>query len=111
MKLFFGNADAALVRGYAFELAAELNPQVRERVKIIERVALYPGAFGLFSSRVSQKFRDYVIGRVPLMRNYPRGRQMMEVLQSEQIGPVSAAALEPIRALIREHDVLSKGAK
>ncbi len=106
LKVFFASADAALVRGYAYELAAEMNPQVRDRVQIVERIALYPGAFGLFSHKVSQKFRDYVISRVPLIRNYPRGRQMMEVMQSEQIGPVPAAALEPIRALMREHDDL-----
>jgi hypothetical protein len=109
LKLFFEKADAALVRSQAFEVAAELNPQIRDRLLVVERIAIYPGALGLFSSRVSEEFRDYVINKVPLILDHPRGKQIMEVLQSERIGRVSRSLLEPIRNLMREHETLSEG--
>ena len=107
LKLFFGKADAALVRGRAFELAGELNPQILSRLEVIERIPLYPSALGLFSNRVSPKFRDYVIRKVPQLQIHPRGRQILEVLQTEHIDRVPKLLLEPIRQLMREHETLS----
>ncbi len=107
LQVFFGKADAALVRGYPYALALDLNPQIRARTLILERIALYPGALGLFASRVSPAFRDYVIGKLPAMHEHPRGRQLMEVMQSEKITRYPKAVLEPIQQLLREHETLS----
>jgi ABC-type phosphate/phosphonate transport system substrate-binding protein len=107
-KLFFQKADAALVRSQAYEVAAELNPQIRDQLLVVERISIYPAALGLFSSRVSQEFRDYTISKVPLILNHPRGKQILEVLQSDQIGRVSRSLLDPIRNLMREHETLSE---
>lgn len=108
LQVFFGRADAALVRGYPYELAVELNPQIRARTQVLERIRLYPGALGLFGQRVSPAFREYVISRVPLLHEHPRGRQLLEVLQSEKIGRFPKSVLGPIRALAREHEGLSR---
>jgi hypothetical protein len=107
LKLFFDKADAVLVRGYAYETALELNPQIRDRTDVLERIAVYPGALGLFGSRVSSNFRDYVIARVPHMHDHPRGRQLLEVMQTERVGPIAHALLDPIRDLVREHQALA----
>lgn len=108
LKLFFDRADAALVRGYAYELALELNPQIRQRTQVLERIPMYPGALGLFSSRVSQAFREYVIAKVPQLHDHPRGRQLLEVMQTEQVGRVPHSLLDPIRDLMREYESLSR---
>ncbi len=108
LQVFFGKVDAALVRGYPYLLAVDLNPQIRARTQVLERIPLYPGALGLFASSVSPAFREYVISRVPAMHDHPRGRQMLEVLQSEKISRFPKSVLEPIRQLRREHAVLSE---
>jgi len=108
LKLFFNKADVALVRSRAYELAMELNPQIREQIRVVERIRIYPGALGLFSRRVSPEFREYVISKVPLIQTQSRGKQLMMVLQTEQLGRVSSKHLEPIKALLREHELLSK---
>ncbi len=108
LKLFFNKADAALVRSRAYELALELNPQIGQQMQVIERVHMYPSALGLFTRRVSPEFRDYVISRIPKLQEHPRGRQIMEVLQTEKIGRVYSKLLDPIQALLREHEALSK---
>lgn len=108
LKLFFGKADGALVRGYAYEVAAELNPQIRARVRILERINIYPMALGLFGRGVSPAFRDYVIAKVPRLHDHPRGRQLLEVMQTERVGRVPHALLDPIRDLIAEHAALSQ---
>ena len=107
-KVFFGKADAALVRSRAFETAAELNPQIRQQLLVVERVPLYPGAMGLFSATVSREFRDYVMAKVARFDREPRGRQMMEILHSEQVGRISKQLLEPIQVLLMEHAAFVK---
>lgn len=106
LKLFFGNADAAIVRGYAYDLAVELNPQILEKIQVIDRYPVYGGALGMFSNRVSPKFREYVIVKAPQIVNYPRGRQLMSVLQADSIRRIPRSILDPVRALIVEHDAL-----
>ncbi len=108
LKLFFGQADVALVRGYAYELALEMNPQIRDRTEVIEEIGIYPVALGLFGRRVSPAFREYVITKVPQLHDQPRGRQLLEVMQTARVGRVPHALLDPIRDLVREHEALSR---
>lgn len=108
LKLFFDKADAVLVRGYAYELARELNPQISQRIDILERIDIYPGSLGLFGRLVSPAFRDYVIARVPRLHDHPRGRQILEVMQTSRVGRVPHSLLDPIRDLVREHEMLSR---
>ncbi|MDR3395323.1 MAG: PhnD/SsuA/transferrin family substrate-binding protein [Parasulfuritortus sp.] len=108
LQLFFGKVDAALVRGYGYDLAAELNPQIRDQLVVIKRIHIYPSALGLFSTGVSQPFRDYVIGKAPLMQDYPRGRQILDVMQTSRVVRYPKTILDPIRDLISEHDELSR---
>lgn len=107
LKLFFDNADAAIVRGYAYDLAVELNPQILSKIQIVERYPVYGGALGMFSNRVSPKFREYVILKAPQIVNYPRGRQLMSVLQADSIRRMPRSILDPVKALIVEHDALT----
>lgn len=108
LQVFFGKADAALVRGHPYDVAVELNPQIQQRLHVLERVAIYPTALGLFGARVSPAFRDYVIEKVPEMERHPRGRQLLEVMQTERVGRFPKAVLEPIRRLMREHEALAR---
>lgn len=107
LKLFFDKADAALVRGYAYELTLDLNPQISARTEILEQILIYPGTLGLFGSRVSPAFREYVIAKVPHLHDKARGRQLLEVMQTERVGRVANTLLDPIRQLRREHDALA----
>jgi ABC-type phosphate/phosphonate transport system substrate-binding protein len=107
-NLFFGKADAAVVRGYAFELAVELNPQIREQVRVLERIPIYPGALGLFGRQTDPAFREYVIGKVPSIQKHPRGQQILQVMQTERVIRFPRSILDPIQALLREHESLRR---
>jgi hypothetical protein len=108
LKLFFGQADVALVRGYSFELALEMNPQIRDHAEVLQEINIYPVALGLFGRRVSPAFREYVIAKVPQLHDQPRGRQLLEVMQTERVGRVPHSLLDPIRDLVREYETLSR---
>ncbi len=108
LHVFFGKADAALVRGHPYDVAVEMNPQIQQRLHVLERIAIYPTALGLFGARVSASFREYVIGKVPEMERHPRGRQLLEVMQTDRVGRFPKSVLEPIRRLMREHEALSR---
>jgi ABC-type phosphate/phosphonate transport system substrate-binding protein len=107
LQLFFGKADAALVRSHSYQTATELNPQIRDRLEVRERYAVYPSALGMFSSRVSPAFRAYAITKASQLKDYPRGRQILEVMQTPELGHYPKTILDPIRDLMREHESLS----
>jgi ABC-type phosphate/phosphonate transport system substrate-binding protein len=106
LQLFFGKADAALVRSHSYQTAVELNPQINERMEVRERYPVYPSALGMFSSRVSPAFREYAIAKASQLKDYPRGRQILEVMQTRDLGHYPKTILDPIRDLVREHESL-----
>lgn len=108
MKLFFGTDDVAVMRGYSYRLATELNPQVKDRIQVLARLPIYDGPMGLFSKRLNASFRDYVIGQVPQMSYSPRGQQLIQLLQTEKLGRFSKDRLTPVQTLMQEHEALLK---
>lgn len=98
------------VLGYSYRLATELNPQVRERIQVLERLPIYAGPMGLFSARLNPLFREYVTAKVPQMNHSPRGQQLIELLQTEKLSRFSKDRLDPLRALVQEHDTLRQRA-
>lgn len=102
LQVFFGRADAALMRAHTYDVAVELNPQIRDHLSVIQRIPVYPGAIGLFTARVSPSFREYVIDKVPLIEKNPRGQQILQVLQTDHLVHFPKAILGPIRGLMDE---------
>lgn len=107
LRLFFGKVDAALVRSYAYDLAADLNPQIRQQLQIIVRIPVYPAQLGMFNTKVSKPFRDYVTGNLTLMNKYPRAQQVLDMLKTSRLIHFDKSVLDPIRELMREHEVLT----
>ena len=104
LDLFFGKADAALVYLHAYDLMTELNPQIKEKTKIL---LLYP----LRSKSYSFFRRDYadtqnILNHINTLFKNPRGRQILELFKTDEITSSRIQDLMPIKALYEEYLVL-----
>ena len=84
LKLFFDQADITCVYRHVLQIAAELNPQLRDKVEIIEQLDGIPSAVGLFHKNVPITFREQVIDKALQLASTPRGQQMLELFRSDK---------------------------
>ena len=111
MKLFFKKADVALVSRQAFDLAAELNPQIAKKLKI-----LYT-----FSTQVNNGsfFRkDYPIEyisnyqKIAFQLNQSiRGKQILQVFKCDKIVENSLDDIKVVKQLQQEYHRLKQKEK
>lgn len=83
LDVFFKNADAAVVYGSAYDTMVELNPQIKNKVKIL---AFYP----LKSKNFSYFRHDYPLIKelneaAMTFENTPRGKQILEIFKTPNI--------------------------
>jgi hypothetical protein len=94
LQVFFRQADAALVTREAFDLACELNPQLRKDIKVIYESQ--PFISGFFIILQPPDIKQYeVLEKIILdVGKTPGGQQVLTVFQSTGIEKYPATVLE-----------------
>lgn len=101
-RLFFGQSDAALINRNAYEAALAMNPQIAQRVQVLDEYSFrgqYP-TMGLFSSRVAPEHREVFTQAFLSFNSTTRGRQVLQIYQTEALVRVRVNDLEPYRELL-----------
>ncbi len=104
LDLFFDKADAALINQTTYDVMLELNPQIANKVKIME---IYP----LVSRSYSFVHPDYAM-RERLKSNYlkvaetARGRQLLTIYQHDALAFCDVHDLDKFDALYAEYQKL-----
>ncbi len=113
LKLFFNQCDAALITRNAFEVAAELNPQIRTHLQVLDAYSFedYRDNIGLFSSSVSTEDREALIAAALKVENTPRGRQLLEIYRTDRLILSHASDLRSYRALLATHNKLASNGR
>jgi len=111
LEVFFGQADGALVTKEAFELAGELNPQVRKKLKIIcESPPIIPVLF-VFQPDTAKTLDMTALKRaLSDLHKTPGGQQVLTVIQSRTLEKHPSSVLASTIALIEEYRALRKSA-
>ena len=108
LKLFFDQGDAALITRNAFEVAVALNPQIGARLKVLDAYT-FKGrvpTIGLFSAKLSPEHREAITSAALKLDKSARGRQVLEIYQTDALVRNSVAELRPYRELLATHDML-----
>ncbi|MBK6744138.1 MAG: hypothetical protein IPG66_14675 [Hydrogenophilales bacterium] len=105
-KVFFGQADAALVSLSALYAASELNPQVAERLRIVLDWKTRALSFGMMTVYSTPDFRDLVLRAAMQASKTVRGKQILELFKTDYMDRVNKSDLEPYWHLRREHQEL-----
>lgn len=108
MDLFFGRADMALIELNAYEAALALNPQIGQRLQVLDAYT-FKGKFstvGLFSSKLPAEDRERIIESGLKLNGTPRGRQVLAIYHAEDMVRCNLDDLIPYRQLWQEHNAL-----
>ncbi|MBL4730971.1 MAG: PhnD/SsuA/transferrin family substrate-binding protein [Sulfurimonas sp.] len=109
LKVFFKNADAALVTKKTFEFAKELNPQIGRSLKVIETTNIPAGNFGFFRQGLDPHVRSELVSRALDIINSNRGRQILDIFQIDRVVETKVEELAPIEKLYNDYKILKKG--
>ncbi len=107
LKLFFKKADVALVTQEAFDLASELNPQIKKRLKVIDRYDVKLITMGLFRKDVSKNIIDKFMSTVVKLHLTPRGKQILTIYKADHIISGKVSELISIKKLYRKYLTLT----
>ncbi len=110
-KLFFKKTDIILVSRNAYQLAIELNPQIKASTRVISRLTNIPRGLGFFHRKVNPEFRESVLAEMEKLETHPRGRQLMALFHAEKIQRSSIADLKTTQQLKKKHLSLIKRAQ
>jgi ABC-type phosphate/phosphonate transport system substrate-binding protein len=102
-KVFFGQADAALVSISALHAANELNPQIRQRLRSLLEWKTSALSYGLMSARTEMALRNRVVNSAMQATTTVRGKQLLELFKTDFMDRVSVQELKPYWQLHREH--------
>ena len=84
INLFFKNMDAIVTYQSPYELAMELNPQIKEQTHVIEQVSGIPWGTGYFHKKVDPAFRELVITEATKIKDNIRGQQLIQIFNADQ---------------------------
>ncbi len=109
-QVFFNQADAAVVTSDAFELACELNPQLRDNLKILAESPPFITTVLVFrpslkDGRDMSKLEKAILN----IHNTPAGQQLMTVIRSSRMEKYPASVLNTTIDFLRRHKALVKG--
>lgn len=106
LPVFFKQADACLVTRRGFEMAGELNPQVRNQLRaLVSSPPLVPGLGAHradLAPAVAERFRHGTMH----LADTPAGRHVLNLFQCDAILAVSDADVAPTRAFLAVRDRL-----
>jgi len=103
LKLFFHQADAAVVSQKTFNFAKELNPQIGKKLKIVLKTDIPLGNFGFFRKGFDEKLRVELINQAFQIGKTARGEQVFTMFKSEGIVKSSVKELAPIEKLYTDY--------
>ena len=103
LPVFFETSEACLVTRAAFEVMAELNPQLRQQLRILAiSPTLVSGAFA-FRSDTTNAFRPQFLNAIDRLGNSQAGRQILTLTQADRIEVHPISLLDESLALITRH--------
>lgn len=108
LKVFFKQADAAIVTLATFNLAKELNPQIGTHLKVLESTNISAGTFGFYRKGIEEKFRTALFNSAKEVIQEERGQQVLAIFQMDSVIKTDAQDLEPIENLYNEYMSLTK---
>ena len=106
MQLFFKQVDAVLIYERSFEVAVELNPQIKENTQIIEKFDKVHWGIGLFHPSVPKEFRELVISTATQLGDAPSDQQMLRIFEADRFERSSVNDLQLVDKLISQHKKL-----
>ena len=106
LPVFFRKADACLVDRAGFETMAEMNPQIRQQLRILATSPAINEGLCCFRADFNSPVKRTILEGIPRFNASLAGQQILTVFQSRRLTPLSEATLDSARELWAEHERL-----
>ena len=106
LPVFFGRADACLVTRRAFDVMSELNPQLRQKLKVIATspkvLIAFVGVQKDSSDEIKTRMREAVLG----LDSTPSGHQVLTLFESRRMIAMNTSSLRASVEIIEAYNRL-----
>lgn len=103
LQVFFRQAHAALITRDAFDMACELNPQLRKDLTLLFVSPPLIASFFMLRPTYRGQFREKLEKAIGEVHATPGGRQVLAIFQSSRMEQHPPAILEPTRRFLLEY--------
>jgi|GEM_PF-1408418 len=111
LKLFFKKTDIAVVSQATFDTAAELNPQVRERLVPYMKADLPIGSYTYIRKGIDPELYRTIIKHALNMPDTPRGKQVLILFQTDTVEMCNVHDLDSTEAFYKKYRQLLRRQK
>jgi phosphonate transport system substrate-binding protein len=103
LPVFFSNIEACLVTLNSFEVMSELNPQLKQQLRMLAvSPPLVPAGFALRKDSKSVS-RTKILDAMNRLGDSPAGRQILELAQTEKLEAHDISCLDESLELLNRH--------
>ena len=106
VDLFFKKTDVVLVSESQYEIAIELNPQLREQTTILEASEPYLTFVAALAKSTPQQEVNAIKNSLLTVNKTPKGRNILNLMKIQGFQEVSLSDLDTVRALIMKNQHL-----
>lgn len=108
MSVFFGNADACVINRTGFETMAELNPQIKKRLRVLQTSPRFIPSLVCVRGTYDPDLKKQLVHSFVNLHNEVRGKQILTVFKSEQLFAGTVEDLATTREWIEKQARLKK---
>jgi len=110
LELFFSKLDVAIVPLNTFELSCDLNPQIKQKIKIVKMTKYTSNILGFYRKDFPKKEMDSIYEQGLKVFSTPKGKQMMNLYKIETLVHTELSELDNARELYAKYKKI-KGKK
>jgi len=107
LNLFFKKTDVILVYEGVYNLAVELNPQIKVNTQVIARHPNIPRSLSFFHPSIDPIFREHVLTEIENLKTVPEGQQLLELFRADSLVRSEIKDLDSVRELLKRYQSLS----
>lgn len=101
--VYFGAADVCLVTEEAYQTTVAMNPQIGQKVRILLTSPELMGSVAVYRRGYPAHMRQVILDGVNLLKNYPRGAQILSMFQAVELRQATEGDLAETRRMYREY--------
>jgi ABC-type phosphate/phosphonate transport system substrate-binding protein len=104
LPVFFRKADACLVDRAGFETMAEMNPQLRQQLRVLTASPEIMEGLCCFRADFNSPVKRTILDGIPRFNASMAGQQILTVFQSRRLQTLPETQLESARELLAEYE-------
>jgi ABC-type phosphate/phosphonate transport system substrate-binding protein len=106
LSVFFGQSDACLTTDVAYRTMIELNPQIKEKLRIISSSDELVEGVNFFRKDYDEHNKKIVLERSLSLKETARGKQILLLFKIEKVALIEEKDLDTVRSLLSEYERL-----